>query len=283
MAELKARIKHKIGTPDEWSQATNFSPLKGELVVYNDATNPRMKIGDGETNVNDLPFINNAFVTVDLDGAGDGEDFTPDDNLVINAETLGGKPASSYMLKTDTATDSNKLGGKDPEYYLSPWLTGITEEITPTQVYQALLKEQNMMITYPNSPFGAIAFTGFGVVGGLNIVAATEVLQVDGEVAQCQLVGNIDSNIWNFEITRIATYNEITNLTAVNSEKLGGIEASNYVRVDSLNDYTLKTELNNYTKTDVLTSTYATKTELSNYVKISEINNYITSAIGVEF
>lgn len=112
MAELKTRIKHKNGTPDEWSQATNFSPLKGELVVYNDTTNPRMKIGDGETNVNDLPFINNAFVTVDLDGADDGEDFVPDDNLVINAETLGGKPASSYMLKTDIATDSNKLGGK---------------------------------------------------------------------------------------------------------------------------------------------------------------------------
>ena len=61
MAELKTRIKHKNGTPDEWSQATNFSPLKGELVVYNDATNPRLKIGDGETKVNDLPFINNAF------------------------------------------------------------------------------------------------------------------------------------------------------------------------------------------------------------------------------
>lgn len=61
MAELKTRIKHKNGTPDEWSQATNFSPLKGELVVYNDATNPKMKIGDGETNVNDLPFINNTF------------------------------------------------------------------------------------------------------------------------------------------------------------------------------------------------------------------------------
>lgn len=115
---LKTRIKHKNGTPDEWSQATNFSPLKGELIVYNDATNPRMKIGDGETNVNDLPFINNAFVTIDLDGANDGEDFVPDDNLVINAETLGGKPASSYMLKTDTATNSNKLDGKPPSYYL---------------------------------------------------------------------------------------------------------------------------------------------------------------------
>lgn len=117
MTELKTRIKHKNGTPDEWSQATNFSPLKGELIVYNDTTNPRMKIGDGETNVNDLPFINNAFVTVNLDGAGDGEDFIPDDNLVINAETLGGKPASSYMLKTDTATNSNNFGNQPPDYY----------------------------------------------------------------------------------------------------------------------------------------------------------------------
>ena len=211
MAELKARIKHKIGTPDEWSQATNFSPLKGELVVYNDATNPRMKIGDGETNVNDLPFINNAFVTVNLDGAGDGEDFVPDDNLVINAETLGGKPASSYMLKTDTATNSSKLGGKDPEYYLSPWLTGTTEEIAPMQVYQALMNQQNVMLTYPSTSFGPITFTKFSIMTNdpSTIVIANDFLLAK----QFYLAGQIQSNEWHlYEESQFVTQNEYLSL-----------------------------------------------------------------------
>lgn len=38
----------------------------------------------------------------------------------FNATELNGKTASDYLLKTDTAADSAKLGGKAPEYYLSP-------------------------------------------------------------------------------------------------------------------------------------------------------------------
>jgi hypothetical protein len=41
-------------------EAKNFSPLKGEIIVY-DAEGEngvaRIKVGDGTTNVNDLPFI----------------------------------------------------------------------------------------------------------------------------------------------------------------------------------------------------------------------------------
>lgn len=38
----------------------------------------------------------------------------------FNATEFDGKTASDYLLKTDTAADSAKLGGKAPEYYLQP-------------------------------------------------------------------------------------------------------------------------------------------------------------------
>lgn len=38
----------------------------------------------------------------------------------FNATEFDGKTASDYLLKTDTAADSAKLGGKASEYYLSP-------------------------------------------------------------------------------------------------------------------------------------------------------------------
>lgn len=38
----------------------------------------------------------------------------------VDAKTLDGKQATEYALKTDTAPNAQKLGGKGPEYYLQP-------------------------------------------------------------------------------------------------------------------------------------------------------------------
>lgn len=61
MAEktLNTRIIHKHDTAENWGKAENFIPNKGELIVYDidtDYNYERFKIGDGVTNVNDLPF-----------------------------------------------------------------------------------------------------------------------------------------------------------------------------------------------------------------------------------
>lgn len=59
------RIQHKHDTAANWAKATSFSPKEGELIIYDpdDTTAyPRMKVGDGATNVNDLPFLVEAYV-----------------------------------------------------------------------------------------------------------------------------------------------------------------------------------------------------------------------------
>lgn len=56
---IKTRIKLKSDTEQKWS-ANPITPLAGELIVYSaDATHPfsRLKVGDGSTNVVNLPFI----------------------------------------------------------------------------------------------------------------------------------------------------------------------------------------------------------------------------------
>ena len=58
--KFNARVQHKIDTQENWEKATNFIPLKGELIIYDiDANNTsrRIKIGDGTTPVNDLEFV----------------------------------------------------------------------------------------------------------------------------------------------------------------------------------------------------------------------------------
>lgn len=51
---VKTRVIQKHGTSSDWNQATNFVPLQGEIIVYDDLK--KFKIGDGTTSVIDLPF-----------------------------------------------------------------------------------------------------------------------------------------------------------------------------------------------------------------------------------
>lgn len=56
---INTRIVHKHDIESNWLNVTSFVPLKGELIVYDADENhsyERLKIGDGVTPVNDLPF-----------------------------------------------------------------------------------------------------------------------------------------------------------------------------------------------------------------------------------
>lgn len=56
---IKGRSVQKHDTQAHWELAINFIPKQGELIIYDiDENYPyeRIKIGDGVTNVNELPF-----------------------------------------------------------------------------------------------------------------------------------------------------------------------------------------------------------------------------------
>lgn len=63
---IKSRIQLKNDTEANWNKAgpkdnsPGFIPLQGEVIIYStDDTHPffRLKVGDGHTNVVDLPFV----------------------------------------------------------------------------------------------------------------------------------------------------------------------------------------------------------------------------------
>ena len=57
---INARVKAKTGTSAQWETVKNdFTPLKGEVVVYSDGDNgnPAIKVGDGSSKVGILPFV----------------------------------------------------------------------------------------------------------------------------------------------------------------------------------------------------------------------------------
>ena len=71
---ISTRIIHKHDTEANWNKATNFIPKEGELIVYDKDQNHsqiRLKMGDGTTKVNDLPF------SIDEILIGTTEEITP--------------------------------------------------------------------------------------------------------------------------------------------------------------------------------------------------------------
>lgn len=63
MAEkrIKTRIQSKHGKASDWALATNFKPYPGEIIIYDAETaadSPKIKVGDGNTVVGSLPFVN---------------------------------------------------------------------------------------------------------------------------------------------------------------------------------------------------------------------------------
>ena len=79
MAEKKiyGRLVQKHDTQANWEKATNFIPMKGEVIVYDkDSTHTyeRVKIGDGTTLVSSLPFVDDALRAELIVQIGDVDD-----------------------------------------------------------------------------------------------------------------------------------------------------------------------------------------------------------------
>lgn len=92
--KLTTRIQHKIDTYKNWEKATNFTPLKGEIIIYttdeNDEDKISLKIGNGQDNVNILPFVE----TAAAGGAGGGT-ATPQ----IQSDWLQENPSKKDYIK----------------------------------------------------------------------------------------------------------------------------------------------------------------------------------------
>ena len=106
----QGRIVQKHDSSANWAKATNFIPLKGEIVIYDDLN--KIKIGDGITKVNDLDFsssnglpeggIAGDTLVKDTDG---GSWETPVEATLISLPT--------GILKSDGTTISKAVAGTD--------------------------------------------------------------------------------------------------------------------------------------------------------------------------
>lgn len=71
---IKEQTLIKKDTSINWNKAKNFIPKENEIIIYTDFNS--IKIGNGKTKVNDLPFVDNNEYAVE------------EDTLVINTKEV---------------------------------------------------------------------------------------------------------------------------------------------------------------------------------------------------
>ena len=73
---IKEQSFIKKDTLENWNKAKNFIPKENEIIIYTDLE--KKKIGNGKNLLNELPFINSDFYSVD------------GTTLIINSENIEG-------------------------------------------------------------------------------------------------------------------------------------------------------------------------------------------------
>lgn len=140
--EIKARVQQKIDTSANWAKATNFIPLKGEIIIYSDTN--QIKTGDGITKINDLKFTDENKqdkITISgiLEGDGAGNIAAADEIEVelvdITPESIGAQPkitANGFL----TSDGEGNVGAETPVFTVSVWLRGApTQDETGQYIY----------------------------------------------------------------------------------------------------------------------------------------------------
>lgn len=215
---MKARVQHKHDIEANWIKATNFTPLASEIIVYDPDENydyPRIKIGDGKTNINSLPFVT--------------KDYAKISDIPTKPADIGAQPAGNYLTSI-------------PNEY-------ITEDELNTKGYLTSYTE-----TDPTVPAWAKAATKPSYtadeVGALP--KSTEIpsnLSDLNEDASHRLVTDTEKATWNAKSNFSGNYDDLTNKPTIPS--ITGLASTAYVdnavknkvdkdgnKVLSTNDYT---------------------------------------------
>ena len=114
---LKTRLINKHDTEENWKKAVNFIPKAGETIEYDpDEQHPytRTKKGDGDTLINDLPFVGVAR-SAGLDAVEEGLN-TQATAQASHAEGFGSQAIDNYAHAEGWETIANGIGAHTEGY-----------------------------------------------------------------------------------------------------------------------------------------------------------------------
>lgn len=88
-------------------------------------------------------------------------------------------------------------------------LTGTTNNLTPTQVYDAVSAGIPVKVQYFDDTYGLLSFTAFNVAESLDLIASQAIVYYNGVYILAELSGEKSNNIWVFKATTLAQKTDI--------------------------------------------------------------------------
>ena len=88
-------------------------------------------------------------------------------------------------------------------------LVGTTDELTPTQVYDAVSVGIPVKVQHLDSTYGLSSFTAFNVSESMNVIASNAILNYQNAYLLAVLYGNKSNNGWLYEVTPLAKPSDI--------------------------------------------------------------------------
>ena len=108
-------------------------------------------------------------------------------------------------------------------------LTGTTNELTPTQVYEAVSAGIPVKVQYTDSTYGLLSFTAFNVAESLNVIVSQTIVNYNDVYILAELNGNKSDNTWGTAFTTLAQLTDIpTALPNPNSIHFTGASTGTY-------------------------------------------------------
>lgn len=159
MAEknIKSRVVLKHDVEASWQLATGFTPLKGEIIIYDpDSTYSysRFKIGDGSNNVNALPFVDDALRTELLTQIGTVSTLVGDKKVSEQINTAIANKADAPKLTNVSILASNWIGESNPWSQVVT-MNGVTNnskiDLQPTALQIVELQDNDIALIAENT------------------------------------------------------------------------------------------------------------------------------------
>lgn len=108
-------------------------------------------------------------------------------------------------------------------------LTGTTNELTPTHVYNAVSAGIPVKVQYTDSTYGLSSFTAFNVSESMNVIASNAILNYQNTYLLAALYGDKSTNGWFYEVTPLAKPSDIPSaLPNPNALKFTGAVTGSY-------------------------------------------------------
>lgn len=116
-----------------------------------------------------------------------------------------GKSAYQYAVEGGyTGTETEFV-----EKLAQEQLIGTTNDLTPTQVYDAVSAGIPVKVQYTDSTYGLLSFTAFNVAESLSTIVSQTIVYYNGVYILAELFGNKSNGIWGFMTTTLAEKKDI--------------------------------------------------------------------------